>query len=114
MNRTSAAIVFAIIASAAVSHAFAEDAAPTPAPAETPAPVASPAPPAAPAPAPVHFYLEVDQADIGYLSQALNYLPKYVADPLILRLNSQLQNQSLISSAAAKALEAKVEPKKKK
>lgn len=106
------AIVLAILTAAAVSHARAEDAAPTPSPSETPAPVASPAPPAAPtptgvAPGAVHFYLEVDQADIGYISQALNYLPKYVADPLILKLNAQLSAQAPIAEAKDKADKAR-------
>lgn len=62
------------------------------------------------APAPAQedkkFRLEVDANDLGLISQALNELPKRVADPLIARLNAQLAPQS-------PKPEDKVEPAKK-
>ena len=108
MIRSSAYANAIIIALALASPVRAEDVAPTPAPSETPAPVASPVPPpAAPAPIPAKFYLEVDQADLASISQALNFLPKYVADPLILRLNGQLAAQAPITEAKDKAEKAR-------
>lgn len=76
--------------------AFAEDAPSVPPPPEKPAPTA----PAAPA----KFYLEVDQADLNAISQALNELPKRVADPLIIKLNNQLSSdrQNQIRNALEK------------
>jgi hypothetical protein len=62
----------------------------------------APAPGPAPQPAPPgKVYLELDQADLVAVSQALNELPKRVADPLIVKLNAQLQNQPAVVSAAA-------------
>lgn len=58
------------------------------------APVPQPAPPA-------KFYLELDQNDLVAVSQALNELPKRVADPLIVKLNAQLQDQSRVVNTAA-------------
>jgi hypothetical protein len=83
----------------AVSSAFAEDVVPTPAPTETPAPAATPA---APAPG-QKFWLEVDQSDLAAISQALNELPKRMADPLILKLNAQLKAQETITKAKDEA-----------
>ena len=72
-----------------IAGAFAQDATPPLLPVEQAAPAASPATPA-------KFYLEVDQSDLGLISQALNELPKRLADPLILKLNGQLQAQAKI------------------
>jgi hypothetical protein len=72
-----------------VAGAFAQDATPPLPPVEQVAPAASPAPPA-------KFYLEVDQADLALLAQAINELPKKTADPLLLKLNGQLQAQAKI------------------
>lgn len=96
----------ALLALLVAAPAFAEDAAPAATPTETPAPAVTPAAPAQPQ----KFYLELDPSDLAAISSALNELPKKIADPLILRLNGQLQNQAMISGPAAKALE----PKKKK
>lgn len=83
--------------------AFAEDAAPGYTPpangnAEAPntTPVAAPVAPAvAPTAAPVagKFYFELEPADLTALSQAIVELPKKIADPLLLKLNGQLQSQ---------------------
>lgn len=81
-----------IAAILAATSAFAEDTPSIPVPQERPAPVAS-APPS-------KLYLEVDQADLAAISQALNELPKRIADPLILKLQGQLQAQEPIKVAA--------------
>jgi len=47
----------------------------------------------APAPAVSKFYLEVDQSDLQALSAAISELPKKIADPLLLKLNGQLNPQ---------------------
>jgi hypothetical protein len=47
----------------------------------------------APLPLPTTFHLEVDQADLAAISNALMELPKRVADPIINKLNTQLQKQ---------------------
>lgn len=73
--------------------------------AQTPAPSAPPveqAAPAAPA-APQKFYLELDSGDLQSISQAVVELPKRIADPLIQRLNAQLQAAEQVRIAAAKA-----------
>ena len=88
------------------TSAFAEDAAPTTAPSPPPAPAATPAP--------EKYYLELDQADLNAVSQALNELPKRVADPLILKLNGQLQAQEQIKAAADKSLDDAVAKAKKR
>lgn len=82
------------------TSALAEDA-----PSVTPAPEkAAPTPAQA---APQRFYLEVEQADLNAISQALMELPKRVADPLILKLQGQLQAQEPIKDAADKAEKAR-------
>lgn len=70
----------------------------------TPAPLASQP---APSPLPTTFHLEVDQADLAAISNALMELPKKVADPIINKLNSQLQAQMAARAAAAKPAEDK-------
>lgn len=82
-------LAIAMLGMVLVSTVRAEEATPTP----TPTPITETASPSAPAisPAPQRFYLEVDQSDLQALSQALNELPKRVADPIILKLNAQLQ-----------------------
>lgn len=85
----------AALALLVATSAVAQDAAPTPAPTETPAPAASPAP--------ARFYLEVDAADLDAISRALVELPKRVADPLITKLNAQLQAQAPVIEAKAAA-----------
>lgn len=89
-----------LVALLVTTSAFAEDAVPSPAPSPSPAPVASPAPP-------TKFYLEVEPADLSAISEALLGLPKRVADPLILKLNGQLQAQQPIQEAAEKAKESR-------
>lgn len=69
----------------------------TPAPATPPPEQAAPAPPAAPQ----KFYLELDPSDLQSISQAISELPKRVADPLIQRLNAQLQAAEQARIAAA-------------
>jgi hypothetical protein len=81
------------------TSAFAEDAPSIPTPVEKPAQAA--------VPAPQKFYLEVDQTDLNAISQALVELPKKTADPLILKLNGQLQAQQPIAEAAEKARKRK-------
>ena len=83
-----------------LTGAFAQDAAPSPAPTELPAPAASPAPAKL-------YYLEVEPADLDAISRALMELPKKVADPLILKLNAQLQAQDKIVAKAKPAEEPK-------
>lgn len=83
-------------------------------PADAPIPSPSPTSEAAPAPtvgAAKVFYLEVDQAELNSIATAINELPKRVADPLILKLNSQLQVQAKLAADYAAAT---VEPKGKK
>lgn len=89
------AIIAALLAS--VSFAYAQD---DIKPAEKPAdaPVATPAPIPNP---PAKFYLELDQADLNALSMAINELPKRIADPLVLKLNSQITNQAVQAKVAA-------------
>ena len=96
----------AAIALLLATSAFAEDAAaPTPSPEK-----AAPAAPAAPA----KYYLELEQADLNAISQALMELPKRVADPLILKLNGQLQAQEQLKAAADKSLTDAVEKARKR
>lgn len=85
--------------------AVAQDA-PAPAPTSTPTP--------APSPAPTKFYLEVDQSDLNAIAQGINELPKRVADPLLLKLNGQLQAQEQLKAAVDKALSDPVEKAKKR
>jgi hypothetical protein len=89
-----------------VADAFAEDAPATPPAIEK----AAPPPPAAPA----KFYLEVDQSDLNAIAQGINELPKRVADPLLLKLNGQLQAQEQLKAAADKSLTDAVEKAKKR
>lgn len=49
---------------------------------------------------PSTFHLEVDQADLAAISNALMELPKKVADPIINKLNAQLQKQMQAAQAA--------------
>ena len=95
-----------LLAALVAADAFAEDApSPTPSPAVT-----APAPPAAPA----KYYLEVDQSDLNAIAQGINELPKRVADPLLLKLNGQLQAQDQLKAAADKSLTDPVEKAKKR
>ncbi len=64
-------------------------------------PAAQPAP--APTP-PSAYFIMVDQNDLNLLSAAINELPKKLADPLIQRLQSQIQDQAKV---IAKAVEQK-------
>jgi hypothetical protein len=89
----------------AATGAFAEDAPSKPTPAPAPASTA----PAAPA----KYYLELEQADLDAVARALQELPKRMADPLILKLNGQLQAQEQLKAAANKALDADIEKAKK-
>ena len=93
-----------------VTGALAENAAPAPAPTAMPSPV--PLPPEKPAAAPQRFYLEVDPDDLRLISQAINELPKRLADPLVLKLNAQLQASSQAEIARNK--EADEKPKRRK
>jgi len=92
----------------------------TPAPAAQPADTAAvppalpvPAPSPAPASAPVTFYLEVNQQDLQVISAGINELPKKIADPLILKLNAQLNPQVQAKIDAAKSAEEKPAAKKR-
>lgn len=97
-----------LLATIVIGAAAAQDASPTPSP--TPAPQASPAFPAPSPSAPLKFYLEVSPEDLQSISTALNELPKKIADPLIVRLNAQLQRQAEIAKGREEALKA---PEKK-
>ena len=87
-------------------YALAQDAAPPAPPAEAAAPAASPAPL-------TKFYLEVDQADLQLISQALVELPKRLADPLIMKLNAQLQAPAQAKIGENKDAAEKPKPSKK-
>lgn len=88
------ALAFVLLA----TSALAEDAPAISAPIERPAPAATPAP--------AKYYLEIDQTDLGALSQALNELPKRIADPLILKLDAQIRSQQEPIKAAAETEKA--------
>jgi hypothetical protein len=60
---------------------------------------------------PQTFTLSVDQTDIGHIGQALNELPKRVADPLISKLNAQIQAQVAERNRAAEEAKKKAEAK---
>jgi len=78
--------IYMIAAIAIVTPAFAED---------QPAAV----------PVPQHYYVELDAADINNMSQALNELPKRIADPLINKISVQLQAQARSEQAQKDAAE---------
>jgi hypothetical protein len=106
VTKTRFALEVLFLAALPTALAFAEDA-----PSQTPAPaVTAPAAPAAPA----KFYLEVDQSDLNAIAQGINELPKRVADPLLLKLNGQLQAQEQLKAAADKSLTDPVEKAKKR
>ncbi len=72
-------------------------------------PVVAPIPTPQPKPAigpqqPVEhlFYFEVTQTEVQQIGQALNELPKRIADGLILKLNAELQLQAKIAEQYAK------------
>jgi len=73
----------------------------------TPAPQVEATPAAVPPASPAKFYLEVDQADLQAISAGINELPKRVADPLVLKLNAQLQAQQTIVAAKEAVEKAK-------
>jgi len=69
---------------------------------------------AAPAPAPpATYHLQLNDADIGTLGQALQELPKRLADPLIAKINTQLQAQAP-KPPAEPGKDDKVAPSKEK
>jgi hypothetical protein len=70
----------------------------------------SPEAPAA-APAAQVFTFHVDGAEIGWIGQALNELPKKIADPIINKLNAQLAPQIAKTAPPAAAPAAPVEKK---
>ena len=83
---------------------------------DKPADVSTPTPAveATPAPAqPTKFYLELDSADLNSIGLALNELPKRLADPLILKINKQLEIQSKIAANREESIKAKDAPKPK-
>lgn len=55
------------------------------------------------------FYLEVEASDLKAIGDALMELPKKIADPVVMKLNAQLQEQAKIAQAREEALKA---PKK--
>ena len=77
-------------------------------------PDSQPAPSPTPTAPPVRFYLELEQQDLNAISTALMELPKKIADPLILKLNGQLQKQDDIRTSARRSEEEAREPKGKK
>ena len=103
----------AIVAMLGPSGAFAEDVAPNQS-AQEKAPVAAPAPEqSAPVSPPTKFWLEVEQSDLASLAQALNELPKRLADPLLLKLSGQLQPQAQTQIIANKEAAEKAKKGKK-
>jgi hypothetical protein len=69
-----------LIAALSIHPVAAQEATPTPAPQASQT-------------VPLTFHLEVDQADLAAISNALMELPKKVADPIINKLNAQLAKQ---------------------
>ncbi len=69
---------------------------------------------ATPAEPPAEFTLKVNQSDLSALALAINELPKKLADPLLAKLNAQLQAQSpaKASDQAAPEKPADLKPKK--
>lgn len=102
------AIIAALLASVSFAHAQ-DDTKPAEKPTE--APVAAPTPIVNP---PAKFYLELDQGDLNALSTAINELPKRIADPLVLKLNSQITNQAVQAKVAAEYSTSMEKPKKHK
>jgi hypothetical protein len=95
----------ALLALTGTAGAQEEKLAPTPTPTETSAPP--------PAPAKL-YYLEVEGADLDIISRGLMEVPKRLADPLILKLNGQLQAQDkIVAKAKPDSAGALVEPTKK-
>jgi hypothetical protein len=89
------------------TSAMAQDSPATPAdaPAAVIAPTTAPQPKTSVAPpqaAQKLFYFELDAAEVQSIGTALNELPKRLADPLILKLNKQLEIQAKIASDYAK------------
>ena len=101
MRKNISLLAFALLVSF-TAPIMAQDASPTPSP--SPAPQASQP---APLPIPTTFQLEVDQADLAAISNALMELPKKVADPIINELDARLQAQMAARAAAAKPTEEK-------
>lgn len=71
--------------------AFAQDASPPSAPVATPSPAADPVPSM-----PSTIWLEVNQADLTLISQALGQMQYGAVAPLVLKLNAQLAAQAKI------------------
>lgn len=65
----------------------------------------------APASAQQIYHLEVDANDIAYVGAALNELPKKIADPLIAKLQGQINAQNEAAKKAAETAKPKAEPK---
>lgn len=85
-----------LIAFATPAAAQSTPAEPTPAVtsgAGTPEPQASQPAPSAP-PQPNEFIVKLDGNDLAAIGNALNELPKKIADPLIMKINAQLQAQT--------------------
>jgi hypothetical protein len=90
---------------------------PPDAPAAMVAPTTAPQPKTAVAPpqsAPKLFYFELDAAEVQSIGTALNELPKRLADPLILKLNKQLEVQAKIAADYAKVTTAPVKDEEDK
>lgn len=99
-------LIAAMLLVTTASAATAQDASQS-SPSPSPAPQAStPSQTSAPPSGPLKFYLEVTPEDLQAMSTALMELPKKVADPLIGKLNAQLQDQTKINAAREQAMKA--------
>lgn len=109
-TRLIVSLAFFLLAAMIVVDAFAQEAPSSPAPPEKAAPAA-----AVPAPVgPPRYYLEVDANDLDVLSKAIADLPFKVANPLLLKLNGQLQVQDQMKAAADKVITDATEKAKKR
>ena len=98
-----------VIALLAIHPVAAQDTITTPTTSPGPSPSPSPAP--ASVQIPETFQLEVNQADLAAISNALMELPKKIADPIITKLNAQLAKQVEQRNAAATAKSETAVPK---
>ena len=96
-----------VIALLAIHPVVAQDTITTPTTSQGPAPSPSPSPAPASVQIPETFQIEVNQADLAAISNALMELPKKIADPIITKLNAQLARQVEQRNAAKPAEPAK-------
>lgn len=58
---------------------------------------------------PTVYHLDVDATDLNYVGAALNELPKKIADPIVAKLQAQVNAQNEAAKKAADAAKAKPE-----